>query len=160
VGGQVWVGVTASSAPRLRDFRGISAYPVDDRWRIPVSFTPAGEGEQHSTIRQFRTGVEIPMTRVGWLDATIEGERYRLTVDRHPEYAYAIFRDAGSGVESYAAGRVIRLLGDPEDVDVLDLNEATVLPCGINPLMPCPLPPQSNIIGAVVRAGQREVLFG
>lgn len=158
--GETWIGLASESAPLLRSFRGISAYPDDDRWRIPVSFTPAEENERLSTVRHFRSGDELhSMTRAGWFTGIIDGEQYRLSVDRIPDYAYVNFRDAGSGTESYGAGRVIRLPGDPGDVDILDLNQAAVPPCALNLLLPCPLPPASNIIRTVVRAGQRDVLF-
>ncbi len=158
-GGQVWVGVTTESADRLRDFRGVSTYQSDDRWRIPVSFVPAGEDERLATIERFHTGDTTAITRVGWFEATIEEERYRLAVDHNQGYAYVQFRDAGAGAESYAAGRAIRLAGDPADLDVLDFNDAVVPSCAFNPLINCPVPPRSNLIRSVVRAGQRDVLF-
>ena len=108
----------------------------------------------------YRSGERLTaMERAGWLDAIIDGQAHRLTVDRISEYAYVNFRDAGSGTESYGAGRVVRLFGDPASLDVLDLNQATVPPCAFNPLINCPLPPEGNVIRSVVRAGQRDVLF-
>lgn len=158
-GGQVWVGTTTDSSPRLRDFQGISIYPVDDRWRIPVTFTPAADDERLAIVESFRTGAQTPVVRVGWFEAVIDGEQYRFAVDRNDGYAYVEFRDAGSGVESYAATRSIRIFTDPAEVTVLDFNEAVVPSCAFNPLINCPLPPRSNWIRTVVRAGQRDVLF-
>jgi uncharacterized protein len=158
-GGQVWIGVTTSSAPRLRDFQGVATYPPDARWRVPVSFTPAADDERIATVESFRTGGGTPVVRVGWFEAVIDGEQYRFAVDRNDGYAYVEFRDAGSGVESYAATRSVRIFSDPAEVDVLDFNEAIVPACAFNPLINCPLPPRSNWIRTVVRAGQRDVLF-
>jgi uncharacterized protein (DUF1684 family) len=99
------------------------------------------------------------MDRAGGLDATIDDRPYRLSVDRVSDYAYVNFRDAGSGTESYGAGRVLRLPADPATIDVLDFNLAAVPPCAFNPLVNCPLPPENNVIASAVRAGQRDVLF-
>ncbi|OZM75783.1 DUF1684 domain-containing protein [Pseudonocardia sp. MH-G8] len=158
-GGQVWVGMTTESAPRLRDFQGISTYPVDDGWRIPVSFTRVADDEQLPSVERFSTGESTPVERVGWFEAVIDGEPYRFAVDRNPRYAYVEFRDAGSGVESYAATRAVRIFDDPADVTVLDFNDAVVPSCAFNPRINCPLPPRGNWIHSVVRAGQRDVLF-
>ncbi|MFG1603384.1 DUF1684 domain-containing protein [Actinoplanes sp. NPDC049265] len=159
-GDMIWVGATSEAAPRLRTFRGVSAYPYDDRWRIPVSFSPAGENERVSSVQMWRhDDPRHDMERAGWYAATIDGRQYRFSVDRTTDYAYVNFRDAGSGTESTEAGRVIRILGDPAGLDALDFNQAMVAPCALNPLMNCQLPPASNVIGTVVRAGQQDVLF-
>lgn len=159
-GGQVWVGVTEESAARLRTFQGISVYPSDERWRIPVSFIPAGEDEQLATVQRFHTGEASVMRRVGWFNTVLDGEQYRFAIDDNQGYAYVQFRDAGSGVESYAAGRAIPLPRDPSGVEVLDFNQAIVPMCAFNPLMNCPLTPPNNLIRTVVRAGQCDALFG
>ncbi len=54
-GDMIWVGVTSETAPRLRAFRGVSSYPYDGRWRIPVSFTPAGADERISSVQMWRS---------------------------------------------------------------------------------------------------------
>jgi uncharacterized protein len=159
-GDMIWVGATSEAAPRLHAFRGVSTYPYDDRWRIPVSFAPAGDDERISSVRMWRSDdPRHDMERAGWYTATVDGQRYRFSVDRTTDYAYVNFRDAGSGIESTDAGRVIRITGDPADLDVLDFNEAMVAPCALNPLLNCQLPPASNVIGTVVRAGQQDVRF-
>jgi len=158
--GHTWVGVVSTVAPRLRQFQGVSSYPVDDRWRIPVAFTAAREADRFSMTQRLRTGQQVTaMNRAGWFEATIDGQPYRFSVDQISGFAYVTFRDAGSGTESYGAGRVVRLPADPATIDVLDFNQAAVLPCAYNPLMDCPLPPAGNVIRSVVRAGQRDVLF-
>jgi uncharacterized protein len=159
-GEMIWIGVTSEAAPRLRAFRGVSSYPHDDRWRIPVSFTPAGENELISSVRMWRRDdPRHDMVRVGWYAATIDGRDYRFSVDRTTDYAYVNFRDAGSGTESTGAGRVIRIIQDPAGLELLDFNAAMVAPCALNPLMNCQLPPASNVIATVVRAGQQDANF-
>jgi uncharacterized protein (DUF1684 family) len=162
--GVIWVGLADESAPRLHAFRDLVSYPDDDRWRLPVSFTPASDAESDSTIQRSRGGDQsYPRPRLGWFTTAIEDRRYRLQIGVHGDIeAYVNFRDATSGVESYGGGRYVPLPGSLEAVaavEILDLNTAVLPPSAFNPLVRCPLPPPSNVIRTAVRAGQRDVVF-
>lgn len=159
--GVTWVGYADPASAQLAAFQEVVSYPYDERWRIPVSFEPASEGERATVLRSRTAGQQgSTMPRLGWFVAVVDGRGYRLEVStRGPGMPYVNFRDATSGVESYGAGRFVPLPVPPAEVEMLDLNAAILPPCALNPLVSCPLPPEGNVLHAEVRAGERLVLF-
>ena len=159
-GRTIWVGLSSETSPQLRTFNGITVYAPSDRWRIPGRFVPAAAADRLSSIHTTRSGERrYDMHRKGWFEVNIDGEPYRFSVDGVPGMSYITFRDAGSGSESYSAGRVVWLPDDPSSLRELDLNAAQLQACAYNTLFPCPLAPTSNVVRTVVRAGHCDVLF-
>lgn len=70
---------------------------------------------------------------------------------------FFVFRDQGSGRDTYGAGRFLKT--PPATVDgkiVLDFNFAYSPPCAFTPFATCPLPPAENWLPLAIPAGERK----
>lgn len=68
---------------------------------------------------------------------------------------FVILRDAGSGPESYGAGRYLSVTAPTGGGTWLDFHRLHHPPCVYTPFATCPLPPLQNRLPFVVRTGER-----
>ncbi|ALJ18553.1 DUF1684 domain-containing protein [Microbacterium sp. No. 7] len=137
-------------------YRGTPAYAPDPRWVIEAVF----EREQPRDIPISAAIPEITHTHStpGRVRFTVDGASYALTlISRGPRVATLLFRDATSGVTTYAASRTLAvpLPDDSSDRVVLDFNRATNLQCAYTDYSPCPLAPPENHLPFAVEAGEK-----
>ncbi len=72
-----------------------------------------------------------------------------------PEIFFVPFRDATSGVETYAAGRYLDARLQADALVRLDFNYAYNPFCAYSERWRCPLPPFENHLKVAIRAGER-----
>ena len=144
----------------LETFAGLSYYPSDLALRFQLPLDP-GTGEE-ATL-QTSTGEPRQMQAYGTVLVPLsEGEAvltlYAALGEEAPASLFLPFRDAGSGSESYGAGRYLDVPTFEREGDVwvkLDFNLAYHPYCAYSGAWVCPLPPAQNWLGMVVRAGER-----
>jgi uncharacterized protein (DUF1684 family)/peroxiredoxin len=155
------IGVRAWDAehPSLRAFKGLSYFPLDQRWRIAGRFTPLPVPRKFAASTE--SGVAEEYEEVGSVDATIDGAPYRLTAyNGGKKQLFLTFADASSGEETYGF-RFLRATLDTATNDVaLDFNFAYNPDCAFSKFTTCPLPPPENRIRSKVLAGERPPQTG
>ncbi|MCW0215933.1 MAG: DUF1684 domain-containing protein [Pseudonocardia sp.] len=145
---------------RLRaDYVETPAFEHDPGWILPAVLEryPQGRPQQ---VRAAVAGIEHTHEAVGEVVFTVDGAEHRLVVfgrDDDPGSGILLFRDATSGVTTYAASRslALPLPGEGDSDLVLDFNRAGNLQCAYTDHAPCPLAPARNRLPFAVEAGER-----
>jgi uncharacterized protein len=152
-------------ALRLRDphaaalavFDGVPSYPFSEAWVVEGQLEPF-EQPQAFTLGTVIDGLTNAESAVGVVRFHVNGEEYALTAfDGGDGDLDFLFRDATSGVTTYAASRSLGV--DKADADgrvVLDFNRAYNMPCAFTEFATCPLPPGENILPLAVTAGEQK----
>jgi Uncharacterized conserved protein len=155
------IGVRAWDAQNaaLLAFRGLTYFPLDQRWRVAGRFTPLPVPRKIAAATE--SGVAEEYTVLGSVDATIDGAPYTLTAyDGGKHQLFVTFADASSGEETYGF-RFLRATHDSTTRDVvLDFNFAYNPDCALSRFTTCPLPPPENRIHAKVLAGEQPPAKG
>jgi uncharacterized protein (DUF1684 family) len=155
------VGVRAWDAEHraLREFRGLSYFPLDQRWRIAGRFTPLPVPRKFAATTE--SGVAEEYEVVGTVDATVDSTPYTLTAyEGGKRQLFITFADASSGEETYGF-RFLRANRDSTSNSVvLDFNFAYNPDCALSKFTTCPLPPPENRIRTKVLAGERPPQAG
>jgi uncharacterized protein (DUF1684 family) len=149
---------------RLRDpaavtrtaFTGVPAFPVDERWVVDAVFQPYVE-PRTITVGAVVDGLSHFPTAVGDVAFRIDEQEQRLVAHTGPDGGLALhFRDATSGVSTYAGGRILKTAAPGPDGELtLDLNRVVNLPCAFTDFATCPLPPAGNTLTVAVEAGEQ-----
>ena len=140
--GRVIVRPRHPDSPTLRAYRGTPCYPADPRWVLPARFEPYAGPEDDA---------------VGEVVFSHDGTEHRLVAWGEDDSSlWILFRDATSGVTTYAANRQLLTAPPAPDGRVeLDLNRAINMPCAYTAFATCPLPPAANTLPFAVEAGER-----
>jgi len=144
------------NASARREFRGLSWFPVDEKYRVTASFVPY-EPPRPIPIPNILGEVE-EMPCPGYASFRIGGRELRLEpVLEEPGATelFYIFRDLTSGKETYPAGRFLYSEMPRHGMVVLDFNKAYTPPCAFTPYATCPLPPKQNWLDLRVEAGEK-----
>ena len=144
----------------LAGFTGLSYYPGEPALRFQLPVDP-GTGEE--VTLQTSTGEPRQMQVFGTVVVPFgEGEAvltlYAGPGEESPASLFLPFRDAGSGSESYGAGRYLDVPTFVREGDRwvnLDFNHAYHPYCAYSGAWVCPLPPPQNWLTVPVRAGER-----
>jgi uncharacterized protein (DUF1684 family) len=90
-----------------------------------------------------------------------DGDQHRLVAWGEDDASlWILFRDATSGVTTYAANR--QLVVDPPAADGsvrIDFNRAFNMPCAYTGFATCPVPPAANTLMFAVEAGEQLPLL-
>jgi uncharacterized protein len=139
----------------VRNYRGTPTFPFDLHWCVTgqlilfdsprgVSVDASAEGLQHV--------YEAP----GYVEFELDGATHRLTVFSDGDTFDILFRDATSGVTTYAATRALAVdAANGEGRVTLDFNRATNLYCAYTDYSTCPLPPPENTLTIAIEAGEK-----
>lgn len=135
-------------SPRLRAYAGTPTYSPDPGWVVPARFEPAAEPRADG---------------VGELVLEREGAEHRLLAwdgGAGDGRLWVLFRDATSGVTTYAANRQLDVPAPgPDGTTWIDFNRAINMPCAYTDFATCPLPPAQNTLPFAVEAGERIPRF-
>jgi len=137
-------------------YRGTPAYAPDPRWVIEAVFEP--DAPRDIPIAAAIPEITHTHSTPGRVRFELDGETYALTlISRGAGHATLLFRDATSGVTTYAASRTlaVELPADGTDRVALDFNRATNLQCAYTDYSPCPLAPVENRLPFAVEAGEK-----
>ncbi|WP_084151988.1 GNAT family N-acetyltransferase [Nocardioides halotolerans] len=129
-------------SPNLRAYRGTPCYPADPGWVVRGRFEPytRPDGDAVGEVVFERDGAEHRLVAWGEDDGSL----------------WILFRDATSGVTTYAALRQLVVEPPAQDGSVrIDFNRAFNMPCAYTDFATCPLPPPANTLGFAVEAGEQ-----
>jgi len=147
-------------SPRYAEYRGLSWYPVDFRYRFELPLTPNPRPD--TVIVMSTRGNARRALRAGWFDFAIGGRACRLEAHRLLEPGVGehdlgiFFRDATTGKETYSVGRYLDVqpLGDGRYL--LDFNLAYNPACAVSDHYNCPIPTKDNTLKVAIRAGEKD----
>lgn len=147
-------------SPQLSQYKGLSWYPVDPKYRFlaPLAPNPDPDTVQiTSTHSQPRDAI-----RVGWFVLSIDGKKCVLEANRLVEPGVGenavsvFFRDATTAKDTYPVGRYVDAEARDGGQYLLDFNNAYNPACAISPHYNCPIPPKFNKLNVAVRAGEKD----
>jgi uncharacterized protein len=154
--GRFAVRLQDADSPTLRDFHGLTSYPVDPAWRIE------GTLERFDKPRDLALptviGTPAATTYPGVARFEVGGEEYRLIVLGDPDgpSLFAIFGDQTNDSATYGSGRFLSVENLGDGRLVLDFNKAYNPPCAFTPFATCPLPPPGNHLPLGIAAGEKR----
>lgn len=143
-------------------FPGLCYFAYDKRLRFLVEL----EAPYGATAESMSAGTDghvrlLPMARTRGLAAAFGGELMLYWIDLYGGGVFLPFRDATSGMTSYAGGRYLldtikgADLGWSGERIVLDFNFAYHPSCAYSDHWICPLPPAANTLPGSVVVGER-----
>ncbi|QFP77763.1 DUF1684 domain-containing protein [Deinococcus sp. AJ005] len=140
-------------------FRELPCWPYDPALAFSAWVDPSGPQERLTVPSS--TGQEMPLVRFGRVYLPV-GTLDVYWIDVYGGGVFLPFRDATSGQESYGGGRYLLDTAKSADLGstasgelVLDFNFAYHPSCFYDPRWSCPLAPPQNVLGVLVRAGER-----
>ena len=140
--GRVIVRPRHPDSPNLRAYRGTPCYPADPAWVLPGRFEPyaAPDGDAVGEVVFEHGGAEHRLVAWGEDDGSL----------------WILFRDATSGVTTYAALRQLVVAPPSPDGSVrIDFNRAFNMPCAYTEFATCPVAPTANTLAFAVEAGEQ-----
>lgn len=139
----------------LAGFAGVRTFPYSEDWVVEGRFEPF-EPARPFTLGTVIDGLTDAESAVGLVRFTVGGQDYALTAfDGGDGDLDFLFRDATSGVTTYAASRSFWADKPADDGRVvLDFNRAYNMPCAFTEFATCPLPPAENILPLEITAGE------
>ena len=147
-------------SPHFARYKGLRWFPVDLSCRYLLPLTP---NPKPDTIVILSTrGNRRRAVRVGWFDFLVGKTRCRLEATRLLEPGVGendisvFFRDATTGKESYATGRYVDPVRQPDGRYLLDLNLCYNPACAVSEHYNCPIPPRANVLKVAIRAGEMD----
>jgi uncharacterized protein (DUF1684 family) len=145
----------------INQFQGLSYFEVDSSYRLQTIFTKSiGKKFKMPTS----TDREPIYRRYGYVDFTIEGEKFRLTAyqnmalrkeKEYKKYLFIPFRDKTSGNESYGGGRYLDIQIPISTALLIDFNLVYNPYCVYSHRYSCPIPPAENTLNIAIKAGEK-----
>ncbi|NUT19129.1 MAG: DUF1684 domain-containing protein [Hamadaea sp.] len=156
-GGWWALRVRDPQSPTLTGFTGVPAYAFDPAWVVEGRFERFPEA-QEVKIGSVIDGLTHAESAIGVLRFTVGGQDLALTAfDGGDGSLDLLFRDATSGVTTYAASRSLQVPTPDADGRVwIDFNRAYNMPCAFTEYATCPLPPPENTLPVAVTAGEQK----
>jgi len=138
-----------------KNFKGLSWYPPNERFRVEATFVPYAE---HKTIRIVNIIDEVSdQPCPGYAEFVLNGQSYRLDAIAEDDGLFFVFRDATAGKTTYGSARFLTIEKQPEDNSkwILDFNKAYNPPCAFSEFTTCPVAPAQNVLSVPIEAGEK-----
>jgi uncharacterized protein len=148
--------------PERAAFRGLPYFAYDPQLRFTVALEPVGDARREMMTAGADGSVTLqPFARTSGLAGALGGELTLYWISLYGGGVFLPFRDATSGMASYAGGRY--LLDTIKGADlgmiggrvVLDFNFAYNPSCAYSEQWICPLAPLANNLPGRVEAGEQ-----
>lgn len=141
----------------VRNFKGITYFPLDVSWRIIAKFVPTQGKKLHITDITGRTYLE---DSPGELHFTKGGKKFILEAGGTMDKFFIVFGDLTNKKTTYGGGRFLYANApDKEGNVILDFNKSLNPPCEFTPFATCPLPTKVNKMNVGVEAGEKSSGF-
>ena len=141
----------------VRNFKGITYFPLDPSWRIIAKFVPTKGKQLRITDITGRTFLE---DSPGVLHFTKGGKKFTLETGGTMDEFFIVFGDLTNKKSTYGGGRFLYANAPDKDGNViLDFNKSLNPPCEFTPFATCPLPTQENKMNVEVEAGEKSTGF-
>jgi uncharacterized protein (DUF1684 family) len=141
-----------SQSPTLKNFAGLTFFPVNPDLHFEAKFIPDVEKIPILSVLGTTDLEESP----GIVEFTYLGQTHHLRPIYEGKTLFFLFKDLTNKDLTYQAGR---MLNTPLPVDGkvdLDFNRAYNPPCTFTPYATCPLPPKENHLPFAVDAGEKR----
>lgn len=144
-----------TNSATVRNFKGVSRYGVDPRWKLTAILVPNEQGGIAVSNVLGQTNLE---KSPGKLLFSIQGIQYSLdALDEGGDDLFIIFGDDTNQDETYPSGRFIYVKKPGADGKTeIDFNRAINPPCAFTDFATCPLPPRQNILPVPITAGEKN----
>lgn len=133
-------------------FSGLRYYDPNPAFDLIVTVEPINDGK--TVPIQTTTGEVRQYRRYGCFTFMVDGAEAALTIYEADYGFFLPFVDAGTGTETYPAGRYL----EPEELDGgrfhVDFNQAYNPYCAYSPQWSCPITPAENRLKVHIRAGE------
>jgi uncharacterized protein (DUF1684 family) len=154
-GGRFALRVRDPRSATLARFTGVPTFPAEAGWILSGRFEPY-DGPRPVTVGSVVDGLTHTLAARGIVRSSCNGTEFALTAFGSGDDLRLTFRDATSGVTTYAAARSLTVPAPDADARVgLDFNRAVNLPCAFTEYATCPLPPPENVLPFAVEAGEK-----
>ena len=141
----------------VRNFKGITYFPLDPSWRIIAKFVPTKGKQLRITDITGRTFLE---DSPGVLHFTKGGKKFTLEAGGTVDEFFIVFGDLTNKKSTYGGGRFLYANAPDKDGNViLDFNKSLNPPCEFTPFATCPLPTKENKMNVEVEAGEKSTGF-
>jgi len=141
----------------VRNFKGITYFPLDPSWRIIAKFVPTKGKQLRITDITGRTFFE---DSPGVLHFTKGGKKFTLEAGGTMDEFFIVFGDLTNKKSTYGGGRFLYANAPDKDGNViLDFNKSLNPPCEFTPFATCPLPTKENKMNVEVEAGEKSAGF-
>lgn len=153
---------TPLNAEEKLNFKGITFFPVDTKFKVKADFIPINDGN----VIPFPTsaGKIKHYKEYAMVNFYIDGKEQSLTIyqsnpiqEEYPDHLFLPFTDETNGETTYGGGRYIDLkiqdiLSDDSKVTI-DFNQAYNPYCAYSKRYNCPIPPGNNSLNVEIKAG-------
>jgi uncharacterized protein (DUF1684 family) len=141
----------------VRNFKGITYFPLDPSWRIIAKFVPTQGKQLRITDITGRTYLE---DSPGVFHFMKGGKKFTLEAGGTMDEFFIVFGDLTNKKSTYGGGRFLYANAPDKDGNViLDFNKSLNPPCEFTPFATCPLPTQENKMNVEVEAGEKSTGF-
>ena len=141
----------------VRNFKGITYFPLDPSWRIVAKFVPTKGKQLRITDITGRTFLE---DSPGVLHFSKGGKKFTLEAGGTMDEFFIVFGDLTNKKSTYGGGRFLYANAPDKDGNViLDFNKSLNPPCEFTPFATCPLPTKENKMNVEVEAGEKSAGF-
>src|SRR6185312_2664776 len=145
-----------SASPVLKNFRGMTYFPVNPELHFEAKFIPDRKMIPVRNILEQTDQEESP----GVVEFTYRGQQYRLRpiYENEPEgkTLFFLFKDPTNKSDTYQAGRMLNTPLPADGKVDLDFNRSYNPPCTFTPYATCPPPPKENTLPFPVTAGEKR----
>lgn len=155
--GRIGVRMKDPNAPTRKNFKGLTFYPIADKYRVEATAIPYKPQRQLKIVNVL--GMTEPMTAPAQLKFKLNGKTFTLdpVLEEGAEWWFVIFGDETNGKTTYGAGRYLYV--KPPDANgktFIDFNTAYNPPCSFTAYATCPLPPKQNKLAVKIEAGEKK----
>jgi uncharacterized protein (DUF1684 family) len=148
--GKLGLRAKDSQSPVLKNFRGMTYFPINPAFRFDAKFVPEAKKIPILDV----LGVSSPKDSPGIVEFVYQGKTYSLRPIFEGQTLFFLFKDPTNKTKTYQAGRMLNTpLPQNGKVD-LDFNHSYNPPCTFTPYATCPLPPRENTLPIPIEAGE------
>jgi uncharacterized protein (DUF1684 family) len=154
-GDRVGVRVRDTESAAARNFKGMTFYPLDLRYRVTATWVPADAGKtvEVPTVLGDVSAQPVP----GTVEFKLKGQALQLTAlgGDAKTGLFIVFNDLTAKSDTYPGGRFLETDAISDGKVVLDFNHAHNPPCAVTPYATCPLAPKENRLAIAIPAGEK-----
>ena len=147
-----------SEAKTRTEFKGLSYFPEDEKYRIDAVFVPYVPAKIIPTVNVL--GILSNEESPGRLEFSIDGKPYSLDALYSEDAYYMIFADRTNGKTTYGPGRFVYTDGKVNEQGMvrIDFNKSYNPPCAFTAYSTCTLPPLQNRMNTAIEAGELKYI--
>lgn len=150
--GRFAVRAKDSASPALKNFRGMTYFPINPELHFQARFIPERKMVPILNILGQTDQEESP----GIVEFTYRTQHYQLRPIYEGKTLFFLFKDPTNKTETYQAGRMLNTPLPANGKVDLDFNHSYNPPCTFTPYATCPLPPKENTLPFPVTAGEKR----